>query len=130
MTLFPWMISRTWTAGSESFPARLIPPGLTWCKILLDVTAMTNPSNRLTLIPEISLDAGTTWKGLLTATFEGGLPGPRAGPPPLVSNLEVLLTDPHNPDSARDASSARRMIRATAIVEGPPVTLSVSVEVR
>jgi len=47
---------------------------------------------------DISFDGGNTWEALIAAGdwFTGGPPGPRAGPPPYISNIGIELKQPGN----------------------------------
>lgn len=125
MPIATFLTSQSYAAGTYNFSAAPLPVDVQYAKITLDVTALTNPVNTVSVKLELSQDNGTTWKSS-AAVFQGGIPRTTylnglLREDVLVSHHEIATANPKN---------TARMIRASITVSGPDVVLSSNIETR
>jgi len=93
--------NRNYQPGIRNFGPFAVPDGLSYAKLLLNVTDMTNPAVRVVLIVRFSLDGGVTYPYVFPVAFDGGpiratqIDGitPRTDPPPYYSYHEIYMPE-------------------------------------
>jgi len=90
--------NRNYQPGIRNFGPFAVPDGISYVKLLLNVTDMTDPAVNIRFLLSISTDGGNTYPYHYPATFQGGpiratrLDGsPRTDSPPYYSYHEINL---------------------------------------
>lgn len=103
--------------SDRSVPLVSIPDEAVGVRVTIDVTDMTDPSNAIIVFCEYSENGGQSWIPLGTGIFHGGIPGPNAGIPPRVSNIEWSVPP-----------GVGRLVRGSFLIRGPRVQISSNLE--
>jgi len=92
--------NRNYQPGIRNFGPFAVPDGLSYAKLLLNVTDMTDPAVIVRLVIRFSLDGGVSYPYEYPVTFQGGpikttrLDGsPRTDLPPYYSYHEIYMPE-------------------------------------
>jgi len=90
--------NRNYQPGIRNFGPFAVPDGLSYAKLLLNVTDMTNPAVIVRLAIRFSLDGGVSYPFISPVAFQGGTPknidgSPRTDPPPYYAHHEILMPE-------------------------------------
>ena len=124
---FTVIVNRKYNSGTYAFGPVVVPIGIEYVKLSLDVTDMTDPENTVVFAGQVSQDNGLPWRNE-TASFQGGpirmtdMEGsPVTRTPPFVSYHIFHLPSPSN---------LKRRAKVDVIISGPQVKLGADLEVR
>ena len=113
-------------AGVRSFGPAAVPLGAKYFRLEIDVTNLTNPEQRILVVPEISLDSGVAWQVIFNCGLTGGPINPlnkdgtpRTDGPPFISAFDMIALGKSPETINEDANNPKRMIRCTATFTAP-----------
>ena len=119
---------RNWQPGQYRLPVAanfaegfVVPLGIEYVKLTLDVTDMTDPAQTIVFDADVSFNGGATWRHE-RAAFEGGpIKNLATRTPPFVSYHEFHFPEPQNPN---------RKVRVTLTVAGIAARIASTLETR
>lgn len=114
------MAPQTWAEGTRTSADLDVAQGATVAKLAVDVTSMTDTSNSMELLLEVSADSGQTWQTWGPYIFHGKTLRP-GGPAQRLSNCEIPLFD---------SANRNRKLRGTVVLRGPSVDTGATIEIR
>jgi hypothetical protein len=118
----------TLTDAQQNIPATAIPLGVTHARLEFDSSLHVDPTTKVTIAVDLSLDAGATWMPWGMAQRVGGPGKNKDGSPATMAAFDVDLTkmigDPPHADPAFNPQSPNRRIRGQistvgAVTVGP-----------